>query len=115
MAVLYQQMQLLRSSTNFSKYIKNIGKVIGVVCSNLVTRKRRLIIYLVNQSGISDWPPDIGNFTDGFCIGAVKEIIDENRVRVSYMEPKEIFTAAKDDSGAGLIKKIFITLIEIAF
>ena len=51
---------------------------------------------------LSDWPPDVGqhiagNFTDGFYIGEVKEIIDANRVRVSYMEPKEILTAAQDE------------------
>ena len=37
---------------------------------------------------LSDWPPDVGqhiagNFTDGFYIGEVKEIIDANTVRVS--------------------------------
>ena len=52
---------------------------------------------------LSDWPPDIGqhiagNFTDGFYIGEVKEIIDANTVKVSYMEPKKILTAAQDEN-----------------
>ena len=50
----------------------------------------------------SDWPPRVGehiagNFTDGFHIGEVEEILDENTVRVSYMVPKEILTAADDE------------------
>ena len=46
----------------------------------------------------SDWPPIVGehiaaNFSDGFYIGEVIDIIDSCTVKVSYMSPKSILTA----------------------
>ena len=57
----------------------------------------------INTSGseaeeYSRWPPEIGehiavNFDDGFHIGEVLEIIDDETVGVSYMKPKKVLTA----------------------
>ena len=46
----------------------------------------------------SDWPPSIGehiaaNFSDGFYVGEVTDIVDSSIVKVSYMSPKTILTA----------------------
>ena len=47
----YQLMRSLLSSKSSSKFTKNIGKVKDVVLSNLVTRKKRPTIHLVNHQG----------------------------------------------------------------
>lgn len=49
----------------------------------------------------SDWPPAKGvhiaaNFTDGFYIGEMKSIVDEETLEVSYMHPKIVNTANPD-------------------
>ena len=46
----------------------------------------------------SEWPPQVhdhiaGNFSDGFHIGGVLEVLDDETVKVSYMLPKRIATA----------------------
>ena len=46
----------------------------------------------------SEWPPKVHDhlaaiFSDGFYIGEVLEILDDETVRVSYMAPKKIMTA----------------------
>ena len=50
----------------------------------------------------SDWSPPIGyhiaaNFSDGFYIGQVESVIDNETVMVSYMHPKEVLTAEPDE------------------
>ena len=45
------------------------------------------------------WPPKLGehlavNFEDGFYVGEVLEILDDETVKVSYMVPKKISTAS---------------------
>ena len=55
-----------------------------------------------NDSGTSNWPPKIGehiaaNFDDGFHIGEVIGIIDDDTVNVTYMKPKKILTASPDE------------------
>ena len=50
----------------------------------------------------SDWPPPIGyhiaaNFYDGFYIGQVESVIDNETVMVSYMHPKKVLTAEPDE------------------
>ena len=56
------------------------------------------------QRDVSDsaWPPAIGdhiaaNFTDGFYIGEVVSVVDEDIVNVSYMRPKIIATANDEE------------------
>ena len=51
----------------------------------------------------SDWPPTVhdhiaANFSDGFYIGEVLEVIDDDTVKVSYMAPKKILTAAPTEN-----------------
>ena len=55
-----------------------------------------------NESVPEKWPPKIGehiaaNFDDGFHIGEVISIIDNDTVNVSYMKPKKVLTASADE------------------
>ena len=50
----------------------------------------------------SDWSPRVeehiaANFSDGFYIGEVLEVIDDDTIKVSYMSPKLIMTAVPDE------------------
>ena len=58
----------------------------------------------MNEESMSeeDWPPTLGehvvaNFTEGFFIGEVIGIVDISTVKISYMTPKTILTAAKGE------------------
>ena len=76
---------------------ENAERVCQLVQRSTLTKKKLLI--LINYS---DWPPPIGyhiaaNFSDGFYIGQVESVIDNETVMVSYMHRKKVLTADHDE------------------